>query len=465
VTRRVLGTAALFAAVVLLVGAFVFFGFVIRGQIDSFKEQIAVLVGVVGAAATVAAGVGGISARVVQNGAAGALDRLLQHGGTFDTIATRIEVSLEQERSRAAVERDALFSQLTAASERLAAARQSLRIAELERRELVTSDPIPRLLAEYRSLASGSETGASRSLLITLRSDLEALSSLAQVSAQGRLAAYEDSAGLPFPARVVVYVDDLDVCPPNKVVESLETIQTMLRFPMFVAAVSADPTKLQEAIAPWYGMSLDDERRSSDGVDAFFAKVFTFHIWLRQPTAEIARLLMALLPGTAEEVLSPQEVASAVPGTAEEDLSPQEVDSAVPGTAEEDLSPQEIESAVSVAHLLKTPRDARRFVYNYLAARTLVGSSRLQSAEGGCRPLMLLLAVGVSRPDLGWELASAVAPGADSDAAYLSFRERFLREVEPDQLVQEIVDALDDAHPDLTNWARVAQRFSFRGSP
>ncbi len=42
------------------------------------------------------------------------------------------------------------------------------------------------------------------------------------------------------PARVVVYIDDLDRCPPNRVVEVLEAVQLLVKTPLFIAIIAID---------------------------------------------------------------------------------------------------------------------------------------------------------------------------------------------------------------------------------
>ena len=42
------------------------------------------------------------------------------------------------------------------------------------------------------------------------------------------------------PARVVLYVDDLDRCPPDTVVEVLEAVQLLVKNPLFIAVIAID---------------------------------------------------------------------------------------------------------------------------------------------------------------------------------------------------------------------------------
>jgi hypothetical protein len=63
-----------------------------------------------------------------------------------------------------------------------------------------------------------------------------------------------DAAGdtLPRIDRIILYIDDLDRCPPRRVVETLEAIHLLLAVPLFVVVVAVDPRWLLRAIAAHY---------------------------------------------------------------------------------------------------------------------------------------------------------------------------------------------------------------------
>jgi hypothetical protein len=56
---------------------------------------------------------------------------------------------------------------------------------------------------------------------------------------------------LPFFDRIILYIDDLDRCPPDKVAEVLQAIHMLLFFPLFVVVVAVD--------ARWIARSLETE--------------------------------------------------------------------------------------------------------------------------------------------------------------------------------------------------------------
>jgi KAP family P-loop domain len=63
-----------------------------------------------------------------------------------------------------------------------------------------------------------------------------------------------DAAGdtLPRIDRIILYIDDLDRCPPRRVVEMLEAIHLLLAVPLFVVVVAVDPRWLLRAVTAHY---------------------------------------------------------------------------------------------------------------------------------------------------------------------------------------------------------------------
>jgi len=57
---------------------------------------------------------------------------------------------------------------------------------------------------------------------------------------------------LPRIDRIVVYIDDLDRCPPDRVVQVLEAIQLLLAVPLFVVIVAVDPRWLLRSLTVHY---------------------------------------------------------------------------------------------------------------------------------------------------------------------------------------------------------------------
>src|SRR5262249_59589230 len=101
-------------------------------------------------------------------------------------------------------------------------------VGDLQRelQNLTAGGQLAGLVAEQ----AGSGVYRSRLGLMTqIRTDFQRMAELLADASQ-EPAAYEDEAGdtLPRIDRVVVYIDDLDRCPPDRVVQVLEAVQLLL---------------------------------------------------------------------------------------------------------------------------------------------------------------------------------------------------------------------------------------------
>jgi len=84
--------------------------------------------------------------------------------------------------------------------------------------------------------------------------------------------AIDDSATLdqeepPFFQRIILYIDDLDRCPPGKVVEVLQACHLLLCFPLFIVVVAVDARWVSRALLTRYEGLLDDHINGSGGDD------------------------------------------------------------------------------------------------------------------------------------------------------------------------------------------------------
>lgn len=59
-------------------------------------------------------------------------------------------------------------------------------------------------------------------------------------------------ASLPRIDRIILYIDDLDRCPPKRVAEVLQAVHLLLAFPLFVVVVGVDPRWLHRALEVHY---------------------------------------------------------------------------------------------------------------------------------------------------------------------------------------------------------------------
>jgi KAP family P-loop domain len=123
-------------------------------------------------------------------------------------------------------------------------------VADLKRQlqNLTTGGQLAGLVAEQ---AQATSYRSRLGLMTQIRTDFERTAQrLAQASAEPA----PDEVGDLLPAidRIVVYIDDLDRCPPDRVVDMLEAIHLLLAIELFVVVVAVDPRWLLRALHSYY---------------------------------------------------------------------------------------------------------------------------------------------------------------------------------------------------------------------
>ena len=167
------------------------------------------------------------------------------------------------------------------------------------------------LLATYVSDRNASEDYRSQlSLVSTVNRDLSDLDALTR---EYNAEHPRDPDGPP--NRIVLYIDDLDRCPPNRVVDVLEAVHLLLSFELFVVVVAVDtrwlnsalisalPSLLQDAetgeqpTGPQVGPAgPQDEIRGKPGAQDYLEKIFQVPFWVeRLDDPARQRLLRGLL--------------------------------------------------------------------------------------------------------------------------------------------------------------------------
>ncbi|MFI5713177.1 P-loop NTPase fold protein [Kribbella sp. NPDC051620] len=92
-------------------------------------------------------------------------------------------------------------------------------------------------------------------LMTQIRQDFERMAELLRPDEAMRSdVPVEDAAGDELPAidRIVIYIDDLDRCPPDRVVDVLEAVHLLLAVRLFVVVVAVDPRWLLRSLTSHY---------------------------------------------------------------------------------------------------------------------------------------------------------------------------------------------------------------------
>ena len=204
------------------------------------------------------------------------------------------EVQLEQEIAGLKAKEDQVASRMRAATAKVIDLEQ--RIAALKESRSLTHFLAQRTQSDdYRKHLG---------LISTIRRDFEALTkALAESPADQTIARVE---------RIILYIDDLDRCPADKVVDVLQAVHLLLAYPLFVVVVGVDPRWLAQSLTERYS-ALRGGRRSPVDRDMwrttpqnYLEKIFQIPVSLRPMTAEgYARLVQGLFAATGAEPRRP----------------------------------------------------------------------------------------------------------------------------------------------------------------
>ena len=109
----------------------------------------------------------------------------------------------------------------------------------------------------------------------------------------------EDEAGdrLPEIDRIIIYIDDLDRCPPARVVEMLEAIHLLLAVELFVVVVAVDPRWLLRAITAHYRDLLHstDDTLTAPGPEVRVVDPDDEELWRSTPAQYLEKIFQVVL--------------------------------------------------------------------------------------------------------------------------------------------------------------------------
>jgi hypothetical protein len=207
------------------------------------------------------------------------------------------QAASEQAKAELASSVTAAEKAQAAKEESLAATREKIE-AEQRKAQQVAADRVDldkmasRLSAgtAYADFLSGRTTAADyRKRLGVISTVSDDLRTLSELVAEYNLSAEARKPGGP-PNRIVLYIDDLDRCPPRRVLEVLEAVHLLLAFPLFVVVVAVDTRWLTTALHEALPLL---EKKAEPGVAAptaadYLEKIFQIPFWV-EPLDEAAR--------------------------------------------------------------------------------------------------------------------------------------------------------------------------------
>ena len=120
------------------------------------------------------------------------------------------------------------------------------------RAELQNATPGGQLAGLIQERSTGDIYRARLGLMSQIHEDFALMAKLLQRAANDDEPLDEVGDRLPRVDRLVLYIDDLDRCPPTRVVEMLEAVHLLLALPLFVVVIAVDPRWLLHSLAHRY---------------------------------------------------------------------------------------------------------------------------------------------------------------------------------------------------------------------
>ncbi|SDC17720.1 P-loop NTPase fold protein [Actinokineospora iranica] len=320
------------------------------------------------------------------------------------------------------------------------AARKELLDAEIAKAqaELAAVDPAERLDELIRSVRAG-RFEQYRGVLGQAHEHLRALSDdMRKALAEWRPGERADG---PL-ERIVLHIDDLDRCPPHRVVDVLAAVHLLLALPLFVVVVAVDPRWLRRALA-------QHQRELFPGADAedndarpldYLDKIFQIPFALRPMGSGADALIDALLPPSSTLTVhrqAPSTRRTGEPAAARVSAAPErapEPEAPAPprgpvtqhGLPPDRLRLRDAERAFvkRLRPLLDTPRAVKKLVNLYRLVRTDVAEDALDEfvgddlghGAGAYQAVLVLLAVTVTAPHRARTLMLALRETPDDQA-------------------------------------------------
>ncbi|MGH8895896.1 MAG: P-loop NTPase fold protein, partial [Egibacteraceae bacterium] len=363
-----------------------------------------------------------------------------------------------------------------------ATAKQRELALEAERIEAELAGTTPAsVLAEFLAERTGSDDYRRHlGVPALIRRDLERLSDLVDQQNR-RLEDGQAPRDGDYPInRIVLYIDDLDRCPTELVIQVLQAVHLLLAFPLFVVVVAVDARWLAGSLREHYGRLLADGAIPDSATpDDYLEKIFQVPFWVQPLGAETRRRLVRGL-------LTPSLAAGApAPAASGEAPAPDPIEEVDPGffalvdalfdteapnpawleAARLEITEQELALIDGVAPLLgDTPRSVKRFANVYQLMKSM-RRSRPQPADSA---VILLLAVATGLPDLARALLGAIER---HQTGPFPLAEALKDLADPALATQhrQLSDWLDQHPdcksldtPDLPGWTALIRRFSFR---
>jgi len=402
-------------------------------------------------------------------GASSVFDRL-------DGLQARIESRVEQARNRdrEIYEADLADARKTEEIARnnvdaaLRAEREASERLEHAQHELENSTSQERLGRFIRERADAADYTRHLGLIAMVHEDFKRLSKLMAAQQHPQ----QSRPDLPTVNRIILYIDDLDRCPPQQVVRVLEALHLLLFFPLFVVVVGVDNRWVSRALYKHYPDMLadnsadstqnGDRQKSAANSQDYLEKIFQVPFWLRDmEIMAVRRLIYSLIDeserdpdfdeaslkdtagqdgqpsnlemletsGSPDEIISFTAAPQLIPNQKMEqvvfeaenpvDFIEEEI---APATEALKFGSAELEFMHDVAPLMpRTPRSVKRFVNIYRLYKSGLSTTGLarfmgtDSHPGNFRAVQVLLALSTGSPQLARAVFTEIFAQSEAD--------------------------------------------------
>ncbi|NUO43858.1 MAG: hypothetical protein HOV82_17695 [Streptomyces sp.] len=327
-----------------------------------------------------------------------------------------LEAAQREEAAEVQQRLDDAAQALTVAEEELVRAEEREAAAQAALRELSGV----RLLERYLSERAGStDYGRYLGVIALAHRDLNDLDAFLRKAAT--------EAGQPVD-RIVLYVDDLDRCPPRVVAEVLEAVHLLLALPLFVVVVGVDARWLTTSLLDQHPLllshssdsatsSLEGSASPADYLDKIFQLTYEVPPMSSEHCATLLTHIALSSQGSAADATQPESASGtsarsngAVPARANTATRRSTV-----ATASLTLGSVELALLKTIAPLVgSSPRRAKRFlnVYRVVKARTLIDPMfRAHLTDSTTAHLMLLTSIAIGFPTTAPEAIQGADPG------------------------------------------------------
>jgi hypothetical protein len=423
---------------------------------------LTVIVGVVALASVVASWPAGLKALTLAGAAA---------AGLIPALSGTVRVLYLAREAREALQLPLVEKQDQLAHAQAREADAQRKVAQRERELAELRDKGLQLQEFVRERAASSDYRGKLGVISQIRRDFEQLVDLLP---SGQPTGAEQSAAVvatvkqhvPEVERIVLFIDDLDRCPPDKVVEVLQAVHLLLAFKLFVVVVGVDSRWLERSLRAHYQDLLEEP-------GSYLEKIFQIPFMLRQMTPGGYRDLIDGLtapPNQPRERAEPARQAEPTARASSHRTDTTEDSSEGPAEPPPLPRPQSLlisdderELLGAVGGIVPTPRAAKRLVNTYRMLRVSVPDDELETflPSGGSEyhAVVLLLSVLVGLPSQAKEIFEKLETAANADDVWKVLAE-FTDAFELLATVRSRIK-VTQAGP-YRRWAPRVSRFSFR---